>query len=214
MAQTAAAVLGVDANTQVTMDSSDTGRAPYSPVGAIASRGAVVGGAAVQAAAQRVAGQLRRMAADALGLTADDITLRGGRAHAPDGRSVVIAELTAAIQRGELALEPGELALEGAATVEPTAETFAYAAHVATVDLDPATGRVEVVHYAAVSDCGRLINPAIVRGQIEGAIVQGIGGALMEELAFDPQTGQPTATTRFDYVVPTAADVPPMALEL
>jgi carbon-monoxide dehydrogenase large subunit len=53
-----------------------------------------------------------------------------------------------------------------------------------------------------------------VRGQIEGAIVQGIGGALMEELAFDPQTGQPTATTLFDYVVPTAADVPPMALEL
>jgi carbon-monoxide dehydrogenase large subunit len=213
MAQTAATVLGVDANTQVTMDSSDTGRVPYSPVGAIASRGAVVGGAAVQAAAQRVAAQLCRMAANVLDVTASEVTLLDGRAHAPDERSVAIGDLTAAIQRGELALEPGELALEGSATVDPTAETFAYAAHVATVDLDPATGRVEVVHYAAVSDCGRLINPAIVRGQIEGAIVQGIGGALMEELDFD-DSGQPMAVTLFDYVLPTAADVPPMAVEL
>jgi aerobic carbon-monoxide dehydrogenase large subunit len=213
MAQTAAAVLGVDARAQVSMDSSDTGRVPYSPVGAIASRGAVVGGAAVQAAAQGVAAQLRRMAGQALNVGADDVTLRDGRGHAPDGRSIAVGELAAAIQRGELVLEPGELALEGSATVDPTSETFAYAAHVAAIDLDPATGRVEVVHYAAVSDCGRLINPAIVRGQVEGAIVQGIGGALMEELDFD-EAGQPTAATLFDYVLPTAADVPPMALEL
>jgi carbon-monoxide dehydrogenase large subunit len=213
MAQTAAAVLGVDPRTHVGMDSSDTARVPYSPVGAIASRGAVVGGAAVGAAAERLAAQLRRLAAQLLDVTPDDVSLAGGRAQAPDGRSIALGELAAAIQRGELALESGELALEGSATVDPASETFAYAAHVATVDLEPATGRVEVVHYAAVSDCGRLINPAIVRGQVEGAIVQGIGGALMEELGFD-EAGQPTAATMFDYVIPTAADVPPMALEL
>jgi carbon-monoxide dehydrogenase large subunit len=70
-----------------------------------------------------------------------------------------------------------------------------------------------LARYAAVSDCGRLINPAIVRGQIEGGIVQGIGGALMEQLTFAAD-GTPTAATLFDYLLPTAADVPPMAVEL
>jgi CO/xanthine dehydrogenase Mo-binding subunit len=126
---------------------------------------------------------------------------------------VPLGLVAAAIQRGELPLGPDETALEASATVDPAAETFSHAAHVAAVDVDPDTGVVDVVRYAAVSDCGRLINPAIVRGQIEGGIAQGIGGALMEQLTFDPD-GNPRCTTMFDYLQPTARDIPPMMLEL
>jgi carbon-monoxide dehydrogenase large subunit len=213
LAQIAAAELGIDPATQIRMDSADTGRVPYSPVGAIASRGAAVGGAAVAAATRRLAGQLRRMAGLMLTAATDDVELRAGRAFLPDGRSVTLASVAAAIRRGELRLTEGETALEASATVDPGGDTFSYGAHVAVADVDPSTGAVNVVRYAAVSDCGRLINPAIVKGQVEGGIVQGIGGALMEEIAFTDE-GAPSAGTLFDYVVPTAVDVPPLMIEL
>jgi carbon-monoxide dehydrogenase large subunit len=213
LAQTAAAELGLDPATHVLMDSSDTARVPYSPVGAIASRGAAVGGAAVAAAARRLAGQLRRMAAELLGAAPEDVVLSDGAATASGGRSIALSAVATAIQRGHLVLTDDETALEASATVDPTAETFSYGAHVGVVDVDPGTGAVALMRYAAVSDCGRLINPAIVRGQVEGGIVQGIGGALMEALGVDAD-GAPTAATLFDYVLPTAADVPPLAVEL
>jgi carbon-monoxide dehydrogenase large subunit len=212
LAQTAAGVLGVDPSTQVRLDSSDTARVPYSPVGAIASRGAAVGGAAVDAAARRVAGQLRRMAGEILRVPAAEIELRDGQAVSPGGPTLALREVAAAIQRGELPLAEDETALEASATVDPISETFSYGAGVAVVDVDPKTGVVDLVRYAAVHDCGRLINPAIVRGQIEGGIAQGIGGALMEELSFG-RDGEPAATTLFDYVVPTARDIPELVLE-
>ncbi|HEY2440939.1 MAG TPA: xanthine dehydrogenase family protein molybdopterin-binding subunit [Solirubrobacteraceae bacterium] len=213
LAQTAAAELGVDPATDVHLDSSDTARVPYSPVGAIASRGAAVGGAAVAAASQRLAAQLRRMAGELLGAPADSVILRGGAATVADGRSTTLSAVATAIQQGHLSLREVETALEASATVDPTAETFSYGAHVAVADVDPATGTVQLVRYGAVSDCGRLINPAIVRGQVEGGIVQGIGGALMEAVRLDAD-GAPLAGTLFDYVVPTAPDVPPLLVEL
>jgi carbon-monoxide dehydrogenase large subunit len=213
LAQIAAAQLGVDPASQVRMDSSDTGRVPYSPVGAIASRGAAVGGAAVAAAAGRLAAQLRAMAGETLAAEPDAVQLRENRAIGPDGRAVSLSDVAAAIRRGELRLGEGETALEASATVDPPGDTFSYGAHVAVADVDPLTGVVTLVRYAAVSDCGRLINPAIVRGQIEGGVVQGIGGALMEEVAFAPD-GAPTSTTLFDYAIPTICDIPPLVVEL
>ena len=213
LAQIAATELGVDPATHIRMDSSDTGRVPYSPVGAIASRGAAVGGAAVAAAARRLAGQLRAMAGEMLAAAPDEVELRDGQAVSPAGTAVPIAVVAAAIQRGELRLKEAETALEASATVDPVADTFSYGAHVAVADVDPSTGSVSLVRYAAVTDCGRLINPAIVRGQVEGGIVQGIGGALMEEIAFTDD-GAPTSATLFDYVLPTAHDVPPLIIEL
>jgi carbon-monoxide dehydrogenase large subunit len=213
LAQTAAAELGIDPMTQVRLDSSDTARVPYSPVGAIASRGAAVGGAAVTAAARRLAGQLRRMAGSMLGAEPDTLVLANGLVEAPDGGSVTLGAVAEAIQHGHLALAADETALEASATVDPTAETFSYGAHVAVADIDPGTGVVALVRYAAVSDCGRLINPAIVQGQVEGGIVQGIGGALMEQIRYGDE-GEPLSGTMFDYLVPTAADVPPLVSEL
>jgi carbon-monoxide dehydrogenase large subunit len=213
LAQTAAIELGLDPAVHVRMDSSDTGRVPFSPVGAIASRGAAVGGAAVSAAARRLADQLRRMAGEMLIVPPDRVTLRDGEATAPDGSSVALTRVAEAVRRGELRLDADETMLEGSATVDPAGETFSYGAHVAVADVDAATGCVELVHYAAVSDCGRLINPAIVHGQVEGGIVQGIGGALMEEIRLRPD-GVPETETMFDYLVPSAPDIPPLAIEL
>jgi carbon-monoxide dehydrogenase large subunit len=79
------------------------------------------------------------------------------------------------------------------------------------VEVDPATGEVRVLRYAVVHDCGRPINPAIVDGQVHGGVAQGIGGALFEELVYDEE-GQLLSGTLADYLVPTAADVPPIAL--
>ena len=211
LAQIAAAHLGLEP-ARIRMDSSDTGRVPYSPVGAIASRGAAVGGAAVAAAAHRLASQLRRMAAGLLEVNPAEVELRDGHAVGPAGGALPLSAVAAAIQHGELRLHEDETMLEASATVDPPSETFSYGAHVAVADVDPGTGSVKLVRYAAVSDCGRLINPAIVEGQVEGGIVQGIGGALMEEVAYDPD-GVPAATL-FDYVVPTAPDIPPLAIEL
>jgi aerobic carbon-monoxide dehydrogenase large subunit len=210
LAQTAAAELGLEP-ARIRMDSADTARVPYSPVGAIASRGAAVGGAAVAAAARRLAAQLKRLAAALLEGEPAEIDLRDGHAVGPSG-AVPLAAVAAAIQRGELRLEEGETMLEASATVDPPSETFSYGAHVAVADVDPGTGSVRLVRYAAVSDCGRLINPAIVEGQVEGGIVQGIGGALMEHVSYDAD-GVPAATL-FDYVVPIAPDIPPLAIEL
>ena len=213
LAQTAAGELGLDPTTQVSLDSSDTARVPYSPVGAIASRGAAVGGAAVAVASRRLASQLRRMAAELLDAPVASVALRDAAATTTDGRAVDLSAVAAAIQEGRLQLADDETALEGSATVDPVAETFSYGAHVAVADVDPGTGAVELVRYAAVSDCGRLINPAIVRGQVEGGIVQGIGGALMEAVRLESD-GTPLSATLFDYIVPTAPDVPPMIVEL
>jgi carbon-monoxide dehydrogenase large subunit len=190
-----AEALGLDPRHDVRLVSQDTAATPYSPVGAIASRGAAVGGSAVAIAARTLAAHVRAKAAERLGVEPAAVALRAGAAAA-GGEAIALAELA---QDGP--------PLEGRATVDPAAETFSYGAHVAVVDVDPGTGAVALVRYAAVSDCGMLINPAIVRGQVEGGVVQGIGGALMEELRFAPD-GQPLTQTLFDYAIPTAADVP------
>jgi carbon-monoxide dehydrogenase large subunit len=191
LAQVCAGVLGVDPRSDVRVVSHDTETTPKSPVGAVASRGAAVGGSAVALATRELAERLRERAAARLRATPEAVTLRDGHASA-GGASIAFSELAP---------------LEGRASVDPEAETFSYGAHVAMVDVDPETGVVDVVRYAAVTDCGTLINPAIVRGQVEGGVVQGIGGALMEELRFGPE-GEPLAETLFDYAIPTAADVP------
>jgi carbon-monoxide dehydrogenase large subunit len=193
VAQVCARELGLASVEEVRVVSDDTAATPYSPVGAISSRGAAVGGSAVALASRAVAGRVREAAADRLGVAPADVLLAGSAAHAGE-RSVAFADLISA-------------ALEAERTVDPSAETFSYAAHVAVVDVDPATGAVEVVRYVAVSDCGTLIDPKIVRGQVEGGVAQGIGGALMEELRFD-EDGRPLSATLFDYSLPTAADVP------
>jgi carbon-monoxide dehydrogenase large subunit len=189
--------------------SGDTALTPYGG-GTWASRGMPIGGSAVVLASRALAEKIRRVAAVLLEAHADDIVLADGRAHvrgAPD-RVLTLAEIarTVHFRSNELrGLEPSLDATVHFTNAQPW--TFTNGAHLAMVEVDVETGRVRVLRYVAVDDCGRIVNPALVEGQVCGGIVQGLGGALMEHCAYDA-TGQLLTSTLMDYAVPTAADVP------
>jgi carbon-monoxide dehydrogenase large subunit len=104
-----------------------------------------------------------------------------------------------------------EAGLEETYYWEPSTVTWSYAAHVAIVEVDRETGGVKIEKYAVAHDCGVVVNPLLVEGQIAGGTAQGLGGILLEEIAYDPQ-GQLRSGSLADYLVPTANDVPDMAL--
>ena len=188
----------------------DTAESPGGS-GTFASRGtvAMLGTAAV--AADRVGDKLRALAAHRLEAAAPDVELAGGRAFvrgSPD-RSIALAEITRIAYsppRGGLpdGLAPG---LEATVYCDLPGPTFSGAVHVAVVEVDPGTGRVTVRRYALVEDCGRVINPLIVEGQIHGAVAQGIGEALLESVVYDDD-GQLLTATLMDYALPRADDLP------
>ena len=142
----------------------------------------------------------------------DDVELSEGRASvrgAPD-RGLTLSQLARTVHFRSNELRGLEPSLE--ATVHytnPQAWTFTNGAHLAGVEVDLETGAVRVVKYVAVDDCGRLVNPALVDGQVQGGIVQGIGGALMEHCVYDA-SGQLLTGTLMDYAVPVAASIPPI----
>src|SRR5262245_7263713 len=211
-AQIVADELGVSPDA-VAVRSGDTALVPYGG-GTWASRGMPIGGSATLLASRALADKIRRTAATLLEADAHDIELADGRAHirgAPD-RGMTLAELarTVHFRSNELkGLEPSLDATVHFTNAQPW--TFTNGAHLAVVEVDIETGRVSVVRYVAVDDCGRVVNPALVEGQIAGGIAQGLGGALMEHCAYD-DGGQPLAGTLMDYAVPTAADVPTFEL--
>ena len=197
----------------VAVRSGDTALMPYGG-GTWGSRGMPIGGSATLLASRALADKIRRAAATLLEAHAEDIELAGGRAHvrgAPD-RGLALGELARTVHFRSNALKGLEPSLD--ATVHFTNAqpwTFTNGAHLAVVDVDVETGRVSVLRYVAVDDCGRIVNPALVEGQIAGGVAQGLGGALMERCAYD-EAGQPVCGTLMEYAVPTAADVPPLEL--
>jgi len=188
----------------------DTAESPRGS-GTFASRGtvAMLGTAAV--AADRVGDKLRALAAHRLEAAAPDVELAGGRAFVrgfPD-RSIALAEITRIAYSPPVGglpegLTPG---LEATVYCDLPGPTFSGAVHIAVVEVDPATGRVTVRRYALVEDCGRVINPVIVEGQIHGAVAQGIGEALLESVLYDDD-GQLLTATLMDYALPRADDLP------
>ena len=180
--------------------------------GTWASRGMPIGGSATLLAARALGERIRTVAAALLEAHAADIELGGGRAavRGSPERGLSYAELARAAHFRSNELRGVEPSLE--ATVHytnPGAWTFTNGAHLAVAEVDVDTGQVRVLRYVAVDDCGRIVNPALVEGQIAGGIAQGLGGALMERCAYD-EAGQPLSTTLMDYAVPTAADLPPI----
>ncbi|HWP28881.1 MAG TPA: molybdopterin cofactor-binding domain-containing protein, partial [Chloroflexota bacterium] len=97
--------------------------------------------------------------------------------------------------------------LEATVYFRPERATYAYGAHAAIVEVDPATGFCRIEKYVAVDDCGRILNPTIVRGQVIGGVAHGVGNALYEEVVYD-EAGQPLNTSFMDYLLPTATEVP------
>jgi carbon-monoxide dehydrogenase large subunit len=162
--------------------------------GSYSSRSVVMCGSAVIDAASKLREKLREAAARRFGCDAASVVLADG---------VAMAEGKAHLSFGELS--GGGLSAEG--TYASQHRTYSYGAHAAHVAVDPGTGHVEVLDYVAVEDVGRIINPLTLHGQTVGAIVQGLGGALMEHLVYD-ENGQLLIGTFADYLMPTTTDVP------
>ena len=162
--------------------------------GSYHSRSIVMGGSAVLDAATKLRAAMSAEAARRLNCGVAEVVLADCRATAPDGKSVSWAELA-----------PEPLSVEGAFSNHK--HTWAYGAHAAHVAVDPKTGAVALVDYVAVENCGRMINPLTLKGQLVGAVVQGLGGAFMEHLAYD-ENGQLLTGSLADYLIPTASDFP------
>ena len=202
--------IGLDA---ITVVSGDTAMVPYGG-GTWASRGMPIGGSATLLAVRALRDRLRAVGAALLEAHAEDVEVRDGTVGvkgAPD-RALTLSALARAAHFRSNELRGVEPSVE--ATVHytnPGAWTFTNGAHLAMVEIDVETGRVRLLKYVAVDDCGRLVNPALVDGQVRGGVVQGIGGALMEHCAYD-DAGQLLTTTLMDYAIPCASDLP--ALEV
>jgi carbon-monoxide dehydrogenase large subunit len=211
LAQVAADRLGLDPH-DIEVRQSDTDATPYG-WGTFASRSAVVGGGATHRAAGALADRVRRLAAHLLETGPDDIELRGARAvvrGSPDrglsfGDVARVAYLEA--QRLPEGEDPG---LEALASFDPPG-TFSNATHGCIVEIDPETGAVRIDRYVVAEDCGVMINPAIVEGQVRGGVAQGIAAALYEEVVYTEE-GQLQTASLMDYLVPTAAEIPPVEI--
>ncbi|HYX92930.1 MAG TPA: xanthine dehydrogenase family protein molybdopterin-binding subunit [Myxococcaceae bacterium] len=209
LAQIAADCLRVP-DTSVTVVTGDTDLAPFG-VGSWASRTTVVAGSAVHLAARSVLERARVIASRMLEASAEDLCVAGGRLHVRGvpTRSVTLGEVAAACAPGSRYLAPDEApGLAARRRFEVDHMTYPYGVHLALVDVDSGTGRIDVLRYLVAYEIGRAINPTLVEGQLVGGAAQGLGGALYEEFRYD-QSGQPLATTFMDYLMPTAAEVAP-----
>ena len=206
LAQIAADVLGVDPST-VSVTVGDTAKMEWG-VGTFASRSAAVAAPAVYNAATKVREKALKLAAKLLEINTKDLEMAGGRVYVKDSPEVGLsfAELSqkSAPLRGTIEEDPG---LEATAFFSPRGSVFSSGACVVEVAVDEETGKITLRKIWLVHDCGRVINPLIVEGQIHGGVAMGIGSALLEEIIHD-ETGQPLATTFMDYLIPSATDMP------
>jgi len=231
-AQIVASELGCDPS-DVTVVTGDTARFGWG-AGTYASRALVTAGNAIQVASAKVREKVVSLAARLLEVNPDDVELVDGTARvagAPDraltlgalataanpiryayDKSAAEAALRLVKPRAGAVLEPGEEpGLEARGYFAPERATWASGQHAAIVEVDPATGDLEILRYVAVHDCGTLVNPVIVEGQMHGGIAQGIGGAFYERLIYD-ETGQLVNASFMDFLLPTAMEIP--ALEV
>jgi carbon-monoxide dehydrogenase large subunit len=202
MAQLAAEALGVEAST-ITIENCDTGAAELKGTGTFASRSAASAGGAVTGACTTIRARLIEDAADRLEAAEHDLEI-------VDGDVRVVGSPRAGIAIGELAAaDPDRYRLS--TLFDPPQTVYPYATHACVVSIDEGTGAVAIERYVIAEDCGRIINPVIVEGQVHGATAQGVGGALYERHDYD-EDGQLRTASLLDYLVPTAVEIP--ALEV
>ncbi len=207
MGQIAADALGVDLE-DIEVVAGDTG-VLSDGLGSWASRSSVVGGSAVHLAAGDVARALRDAAGELLEASSEDIILEGARASvvgSPE-HSITISDVAAAVAHPPPGVDFGGIELSSSRTFDISHMTYPYGVHLALVEVDGETGLVTVLRYFVAYEVGRAINPANVEGQIAGGAVQGLGGALLEELAYSDE-GQPLSTSLMDYQLPFATEAP------
>lgn len=207
MAQLVAEKLGV-AFEDVTIVEGDSARTGHG-AGAGGSRQAVVGGGAVIVATEMLADKVRAIAAHAFNAAPEAVRINDG-VITIDGSEMrsTLGQIAQMAYIDPDRLPHGmEMGLETQYRFRSPPMVFANAAHACIVEVDVETGKVKILRWIAGGDCGNLINPAIVEGQISGGVVQGIAGVLFEQVRYDAN-GQPLAATLKDYLVPTALDVP------
>jgi carbon-monoxide dehydrogenase large subunit len=173
----------------------------------------VASGGALILAARKVREKIIKIAAHCLEAAAEDLVLEQGEisVRGTPSRKVAVREVARAAYKPATPMFPAGLepGLEATHYYDPPPATFSNGAHLALVDVDPDTGQVEILRYLVVEDCGKMVNPMIVDGQVHGGVAQGIGNALYEDLVYDRQ-GQPLTTTFMDYLLPTAGELPAM----
>jgi aerobic carbon-monoxide dehydrogenase large subunit len=178
--------------------------------GTFASRSMIMAGGAVARASRILKDKLQRIGAHLLQCSVSEVRCADGSVIGPMGRSVSIAEIGKVAHLRMDALPPGvDPLLDATATYEPAVSTgvYSYATHGAVVAVDPETGSIELVDYVVAEDCGTMVNPMLVEGQIRGGVAQGIGTAMFEQIPYDEQ-GQPLAATLLDYHMPGSFEVP------
>ena len=208
-AQVAADHLGIPLD-WVTVIGGDTAAVPFG-VGTFASRSAVTAGSSIVDACRQVKDKLTRAAAALLEASAADVEIEDGQAfvRGAPGSAVPLARVVQASI--PTFARPGVATpdFEASAYHHVPTVTYASAVHVAKVEVDVGTGHVKLLAYLVAHDCGKVINPVIVEGQVHGGVAQGVGGALYEEMVYD-DAGQLLTGSLMDYLVPTATDVPPI----
>ena len=208
LAQVACQELGIDPS-HISVRHGDTESTAFG-FGTFASRSMVMSGGAVAKASRMLRAKIERIGAHLLQCDVGEVRCAEGLVTGPQGRSVSIAEVAKVAHLRMDGLPAGvEPLLDATATYEPGISTgvFSYATHGEVVAVDPETGAVELLDFAVAEDCGTMVNPMLVEGQIHGGVVQGIGTALHEEIPYD-KAGQPLAATLLDYHLPGAFELP------
>lgn len=206
-AQIAADMLGVPLD-DILVQHGDTGIVQYG-IGTFGSRATAVGGTAIYRAIENLLKKATVLAAHLLGASKKDIRFEDGKftVKSDSSKSVSIQEVALASHLGKnmpAGFEPG---LSATYFYEPSNFTFPFGAHVCVVEVDGDTGAIKILKYVAVDDCGKVINPLLVDGQVQGGIVQSLGQAYLEEAVYD-ENGQLVTGTFMDYAIPRAHDVP------
>ena len=214
LAQVCADNLGVHPD-HVNVIHGDSSQVPYTGYGTGASRGASVGGAAVRKASRTARAKVLRIAGHMLEASPEDIDMEDGRifVKGSPAAGVTMADVGRAAYIRAIELPEGEdPGIEAVEAFDPPQFAWPYGANMALVEVDAETGEVSFLDYVYVHDCGTIVNPMIVEGQIQGGVAQGIGAALFESLPYDEE-GQPLFATFMEYVLPTAAELPRLAME-
>ncbi|HEV7664242.1 MAG TPA: molybdopterin cofactor-binding domain-containing protein [Chloroflexota bacterium] len=207
-AQIAADTLGLPYES-IEIRHGDTAEGAAFGYGTYGSRSLAVGGMAVRKTAKQVVAKAHKIAAHLLEAAPDDVVFDQGRFHVKGnpGTAKTMAEVAFASFGASLP-EGVDHGLEATSYFDPPNFVWPFGTHICIVEVDPNTGSVNLEKYVAVDDCGEIINPLIVEGQLHGGIAQGIAQALFEEVSYDEETGQLLTGTLQDYLVPTANEIP------
>lgn len=207
LAQVCADEFGVGVS-NVRVEWGDTQSSPYG-FGTWGSRSATIGSSVVKMSAAKVSVKAKLIAAHVLRAAPEEIQIEDGKLFSlRSPRNALTLKQVAEIAYSACDLPNGiEPGLEATSFYDPPRPAYSYAAHIPIVEVDPQSGVVKIISYHVVHDCGNVINPTIVEGQLHGGIAQGIAGALLEQLRYDDE-GQFISASFLDYLLPTAADVP------